>query len=99
MIGLVVLFAWLTPVVLDPVFNRYTRPAAGPHARRRRGAGAQGGSRRGDVLVVDASRRTTGANAYVVGLGHTKRVVLYDTLLRRFTPAQVRSWWRTSSGT
>jgi STE24 endopeptidase len=44
----------------------------------------------GEVLVVDASRRTTGANAYVGGLGHTKRVVLYDTLLQRFTPEQVR---------
>ena len=44
----------------------------------------------GEVLVVDASRRTTAANAYVDGLGHTKRVVLYDTLLERFTPDQVR---------
>ena len=38
---------------------------------------------------MDASRRTTAANAYVTGLGHTKRVVLYDTLLERFDPAQV----------
>jgi STE24 endopeptidase len=41
------------------------------------------------VYVVDASRRTTAANAYVTGIGHTKRVVLYDTLLERFDPAQV----------
>jgi STE24 endopeptidase len=40
---------------------------------------------------VDASRRTTGANAYVNGLGHTKRVVLYDTLLKDFPPDQIRS--------
>ena len=44
----------------------------------------------GDVFVVDASRRTRGANAFVTGLGHTKRVVLYDTLIERFTPEQVR---------
>jgi STE24 endopeptidase len=40
---------------------------------------------------VDASRRTTAANAYVTGLGRTKRVVLYDTLLNDFPAEEVRS--------
>jgi STE24 endopeptidase len=44
----------------------------------------------GQVYEVDASRRTTGANAYVSGLGRTKRVVLYDTLLQRFERDEVR---------
>jgi STE24 endopeptidase len=44
----------------------------------------------GQVYRVDASRRTTAANAYVTGIGHTKRVVLYDTLIDNFTPAQTR---------
>jgi STE24 endopeptidase len=35
-----------------------------------------------DVLVSDASRRTTRVNAYVSGVGRTRRVVVYDTLLR-----------------
>ena len=39
---------------------------------------------------MDASRRTTAANAYVAGLGSSKRVVLYDTLLRDFSPGEVR---------
>ena len=34
-----------------------------------------------DVLVADASRRTTRVNAYVSGLGRTRQVVVYDTLL------------------
>ena len=85
-----VLFVWLAPVVLDPVFNDYRDL---PPGRTR--ADVEQLARRaevdvGDVLVVDASRRTTSANAYVDGLGHTKRVVLYDTLLQRFTPEQVR---------
>jgi STE24 endopeptidase len=45
----------------------------------------------GEVLRVDASRRTTAINAYVGGLGHTKRVVLYDNLIEDYPPAQVRS--------
>ena len=44
----------------------------------------------GEVYEVDASRRTTGANAYVAGLGRTKRVVLYDNLLEDFTRDEVR---------
>ena len=39
---------------------------------------------------MDASRRTTAANAYVTGLGHTKRVVLYDTLLDDFSRDETR---------
>ena len=44
-----------------------------------------------DVLVADASRRTTTANAYIAGLGPTRRVVLYDTLLDgRFSAGEIR---------
>ena len=88
-IAIEVVFVWLAPVVVDPLFNRYedlppgrTRTAVTQLAER-------AGVDVGDVLVVDASRRTTAANAYVGGLGHTKRVVLYDTLLEQFDPAQV----------
>jgi Zn-dependent protease with chaperone function len=45
----------------------------------------------GQVYRVDASRRTTGANAYVNGIGGTKRVVIYDNLLNDFPPDQVAS--------
>jgi STE24 endopeptidase len=44
----------------------------------------------GEVYVMDASRRTTASNAYVAGLGTSKRVVLYDNLLEDFTPDEVR---------
>jgi STE24 endopeptidase len=42
-----------------------------------------------DVLVADASRRTTKVNAYVSGIGRTRRVVVYDTLLEAAEPAEV----------
>ncbi|HEX5968657.1 MAG TPA: M48 family metalloprotease, partial [Intrasporangium sp.] len=44
-----------------------------------------------DVLVADASRRTTGLNAYVSGFGATRRLVVYDTLLREAPAGEVRS--------
>ena len=42
-----------------------------------------------DVLVADASRRTTALNAYVSGFGSTRRIVLYDTLLASSSPREV----------
>jgi STE24 endopeptidase len=44
----------------------------------------------GEVYRVDASRRTSAANAYVVGLGHTKRVVIYDNLIDDFPRDELR---------
>ena len=53
-----------------------------------------------DVLVADASRRTRKVNAYVSGIGATRRVVLYDTLLREGAAApSSRSSSPTSSAT
>src|SRR5438876_7213442 len=43
-----------------------------------------------NVLVQDTSRRTRKANAYVSGLGRTRRVVVSDTLLEQAPPAEVR---------
>jgi STE24 endopeptidase len=42
-----------------------------------------------EVLVADASRRSTKVNAYVSGLGSTRRVVLFDTLLARSRPREL----------
>ena len=44
-----------------------------------------------EVLVMDASRRTTRANAYFAGLAGTKQIVLYDTLLKNYPPDQVKA--------
>jgi STE24 endopeptidase len=78
------------PVVLDPLFNRFTPLPAGELRTDVVRLAEEAGLDVGEVLVMDASRRTTAANAYVTGLGHTKRVVLYDTLLEDFSPEEVR---------
>lgn len=88
-VAIEIVFVWLAPVVLDPLFNRYEDLPQGRARAAVTELARKAGVDVGDVLVVDASRRTTAANAYVGGLGSTKRVVLYDTLLERFEPAQV----------
>jgi STE24 endopeptidase len=80
----------LAPVVLDPLFNRFTPLPAGDLRADVLELAERAGVEVGEVYEMDASRRTTAANAYVAGLGATKRVVLYDTLLRDFEPREVR---------
>jgi STE24 endopeptidase len=82
--------AALAPVLLDPVFNDFT-PL--PESETRRDVlelASAAGVRVGQVFSVDASRRTTAVNAYVTGLGPTKRVVLFDTLIDNFSREEVR---------
>jgi STE24 endopeptidase len=78
------------PVVLDPLFNRFDRLPEGDTRDAVLELARRAGVQVGEVYVVDASRRTTAANAYVTGLGATKRVVLFDTLLEDFTADEVR---------
>jgi STE24 endopeptidase len=78
------------PVLLDPVFNKFTPVPQGKLRSEVLELAREAGVDVGQVYEMDASRRTTAANAYVTGLGHTKRVVLYDNLVDGFTPAETR---------
>jgi STE24 endopeptidase len=89
-VGFGALLAALAPVVLDPLFNEFTPlPESQTRADVLELARAAG-VKVGEIYSVDASRRTTAANAYVTGLGPTKRVVLFDTLLDRYGRDEIR---------
>ena len=89
--GLVVLLSFILPVLVEPVFNRFTPMEQGPLRTELMTLAARDGVPVRDVLVADASRRTRAVNAYVSGFGPTRRIVVYDTLLREATPAEVTS--------
>jgi STE24 endopeptidase len=80
----------LAPVVLDPLFNDFTPLPEGQARTDVLELARAAGVKVGEVYSVDASRRTTAANAYVTGLGPTKRVVLFDTLLDRYSRDELR---------
>jgi STE24 endopeptidase len=83
---LVLALAVAGPVLIEPLFNRFTPLAPGPLRARLLELAAAMRVPVADVLVADASRRTTKVNAYVSGLGRTRRVVVYDTLLAAAGP-------------
>ncbi len=88
--AVVVVASFVYPLVVEPVFNKFTPLAAGELRSSLLALAREDGVPVKDVLVADASRRTTALNAYVSGFGSTRRIVLYDTLLHSATPEEVR---------
>ncbi|MFE2428495.1 M48 family metallopeptidase [Streptomyces sp. NPDC059373] len=84
-----VVLSWLAPVLLEPLFNRFTPMEPGPLRDALLGLADRDRVRVREVLVADASRRTTALNAYVSGFGRTRRIVAYDTLLTTAEPREV----------
>src|SRR4051794_9028025 len=83
--------SFVYPVLVEPVFNRFTPMPAGALRDDLMSMAERDGVPVRDVLVADASRRTNALNAYVSGLGPTRRIVVYDTLLRDAPPAEVQA--------
>ncbi|MBE1535139.1 M48 family metallopeptidase [Actinomadura algeriensis] len=88
--SLVVAASFAYPVVVEPVFNEFHSLPQGRLRTDLLAMAERDGVPVEDVLVADASRRTTSLNAYVSGFGSTRRIVLYDTLLES-PPERVES--------
>jgi len=92
--GIVIAFGvitlWLWPVLIDPLFNDFQPLKKGRLRSEVLDLARRADVKVGEVYRVDASRRTTAVNAYVNGIGPTKRVVLYDNLIDGLPPEQVR---------
>ncbi len=86
---LVLALGFLAPLLIEPLFNRFA-PLDNPKlAAELQALAGRAELPIRDVLVADASRRTRKTNAYVSGLGRTRRFVLYDTLLARAPRAEI----------
>jgi STE24 endopeptidase len=89
-----VFFALLHPLLIAPLFNRFTPLRETEHAAllpRVLEMAREAGLPARDVLVMDASRQGRFTNAYFSGFGPSRRIVLYDTLLARHTPDETLS--------
>ncbi|WP_242454386.1 M48 family metallopeptidase [Bailinhaonella thermotolerans] len=82
--------SFVYPVVVEPVFNEFRPMPASALRDDLLKLARTDGVPVTDVLVADASRRTTALNAYVSGFGATRRIVVYDTLLKSASPAEIR---------
>ncbi len=93
-IAVAVLYATLLPTVIEPLFNTFTPIRETRwHALepRFRTLVEKANVHVDEVLVVDRSRQGNHTNAYFTGFGSTRRIVLYDTLLKSHTPEEIES--------
>ena len=84
-----VFITYLAPSVIEPLFNTFTPLAEGPLRERIISLARRAGITVGKVLKMDESKRSSHTNAYFTGLGRTKRIILFDTLLASMTADQV----------
>ena len=87
----IVIQTFLWPVVVSPLFNRFTPATDHAITSMVRDLAGKAGLPVDEVLIMDASSRTTRANAYYAGLGSTKQIVLYDTLLTAYPLDEVKA--------
>ena len=77
--------------LIAPRFNRF-EPLADIDLRTRIEALlARSGFTASGLFTMDASRRSTHGNAYFIGFGRAKRIVLFDTLIARSTPQEIEA--------
>lgn len=90
-VGFNLTLLWVYPQFIAPLFNRFEPLENQDLKDRVTRLMARCGFRSNGFFVMDGSRRSAHANAYFTGLGTSKRVVFYDTLLKQLAPAQVEA--------
>lgn len=84
-----VVLANLAPILLLPLFYKLTPLPDGDVKQRALALAAQAHTRVRGIYSMNMSAKTTAANAAVMGLGNTRRIVIGDTLLNNYTPDEI----------
>jgi STE24 endopeptidase len=83
------LLANIAPILLLPLFYKLTPLPAGDVRERALELARRANTRVRGIYSMNMSAKTTAANAMVMGLGNTRRIVIGDTLLDRYTPDEI----------
>ena len=80
---------FISPYVIEPLFNKYEPVVKEGLESDIRSMMEKAGLKVGKVLQMDASKRSRHSNAYFTGIGRVKRIVLYDTLIKQMSHAEI----------
>jgi len=84
-----VVMAILAPVLIFPIFYKFTPLPEGDLTKRLLALAERAHTRVRGVFTMQLSNKTTAANAALMGLGNTRRIVVGDTMLDRYTPDEI----------
>lgn len=89
--GFNLLLAWAYPVLIAPMFNRFTPLPGGEIRSRIEDLLGRNGLNASGIFLMDGSRRSGHGNAYFTGFGANKRIVFFDTLLDKLQADEVEA--------
>ncbi len=89
--GFSIVMAWLSPRLLMPLFLKFQPLKDGPLREALLALAARLKFPVVDVSVVDGSRRSSKANAFLSGFGKNKRIALFDTLIEKHTQTELEA--------
>ena len=87
----IIILMFIFPVLIAPLFNHFTPVQDQKVTTMVQELSNKAGIPVDQVLMVDASRRTTRSNAYFAGLGQTKQIVLFDNLLHDYPQDEIKA--------
>lgn len=83
--------SFLYPMFIAPLFNKFSPLEDGELKTRLEALLRKTGFKTTGIFVMDASKRSSHSNAYFTGIGKSKRIVLYDTLIKTLSPAEIEA--------
>ena len=86
-----IVLTWLYPVIIAPLFNKFTPLDSDDLLNKIKAIGEKSGIEVKGIFKMDAGRRSSHTNAYFTGLGKSKRIVLFDTLLENMEDEEIAS--------
>jgi STE24 endopeptidase len=84
-----VIMANLAPVLILPLFYKFTPLPEGELTQRLLALAERAKTKVRGVFTMHLSSKTTAANAALMGLGNTRRIVIGDTMLNQYTPDEI----------
>src|SRR6266852_1147321 len=84
-----VVMANLAPILILPLFYKFSPLPEGELTQRLLALAARAKTRVRGVFTMQMSSKTTAANAALMGLGNTRRIVVGDTMLDQYTPDEI----------
>jgi STE24 endopeptidase len=91
LLGFELLMAVLAPVLILPLFNKFTPLPEGSLRERLLGLAARTRFRAGSIQVMDGSKRSRHSNAFFTGFGSYRKVVLFDTLIQQLAEPELEA--------
>ncbi|MBR7779457.1 M48 family metallopeptidase [Undibacterium rugosum] len=89
--GFQFLMMLIYPTFIAPLFNRFTPLEDDSLRSRIEGLMARVGFASKGLFVMDGSKRSAHGNAYFSGFGAAKRIVFFDTLIEKLSPAEIEA--------